>query len=261
MPKKTEMKTKAEQIETMSKEINPSGAGEDPAIKALVSNDFVNMKDTDALAVATAVAKIVRGQLQEEIDGTMGALKATIAKMEETAQKYENDRLKFAEDLFNDAEKMRKTSNENIERDSVNLMEQVQQEARVAAMLKREKIDELVKTSPTVKMMHPGIPIRVRKGGVKTTIMKPFEIRYEHLVFVLPPNKPVDIPDFIYKAFMEKQEAMDQKNKLREVLRGGKRGYNEAITAEPAVDPNYAQKISAQMASQQIPIPTGGGND
>jgi len=250
-------KTKAEQIETLSKEINQSGAGEDPAIQALVSDEFVKMNDTDALAVATAVAKIVRGQLQEEIDGTLGSLKATIAKMEETAERYEKDRQKFAEDIFNQAEKMRMTSNENIEKESVNLMAQVQQEAQAASMLKRQAIDDLVKSSPTVKMMHPGIPVRVRKGNIKTTVMKPFEIRYEHLVYRLPPNKPVDIPDFIYKAFMEKQESMEKKNKLREVLRGGSHGYSEAIKVEPAVDPNYAQKVNAEMGDK-IVVPTGG---
>lgn len=258
MAEKNKQKTKAEQIETLNKEINMSGAGEDPAIKALVSDDFINMNDTDALAVALAVAKVVRGQLQEEIDGTLGSLKATIAKMEETAKKYEEDRIKFAEEIFNQAEIHRRTDNDRISVESADLMAQVQQEARAAAILKREAIDEKVKISPTVKMIHPGVPVRVRKGGNKVTIMKPFEIRYEHLVFVLPPNQPTEIPKFIYDAFMEKQEQMQKKDKLKEALRDGRNDYSQAIAAEPAVDPTYAQRIGTDKIAQRIITPNGG---
>jgi len=252
-----EMKTKAEQMETLAKEINPSGVGEDPAIQALVSSEFVNMKDDEALEVAIMVAKIVRGQLQEELNGTLGQLKQVMADMQETARKAEEDRLKFANDIFNKAEKLRDMDNEKIAFRSMDLIDKARQEAQAAAILKRERIDDMVKRAPTVKMMHPGLPKTVRINGVKQTVVDPFKIQYEHLKYVFPPNQPIDIPDFVYKAFMKEQEMGEKRDKLEKVLAGAKNHYGKAIQAEPAVDPSYAGKVSRGLGNN-IVVPEGG---
>lgn len=252
--KLNKMNTPAEQREILDKPVNRSGAGEDPAIKALLGEDFVNMNDTDALAVAIAVAKIVRGQLKEELDGTMGQLKQLMADMQNTAQKAEEDRLKFARDIFNQAEKMRVSPNEKTALDvrGSELMRKVNEEARALAITRRFEIDKRVADAPKVKMMHPGVPMTIRRGDMRETIVKPFEIHYEHLKFILPPNELMDIPDFIFEAFVKEQEMAKSRNKLETVLKGATKHYGKAIEADPVVDPEYAQRISAQVNTSGI---------
>jgi len=248
---KDEMKSKAEQMETLEKVVNPSGVGEDPAIKALVSDEFIKMDDEEALSVAIAVAKIVRGQLQEELNGTMTQLKQVMMEMQETARKSEEDRLKFAQEIFDKAEKLRKVDNDQIAVQSMDLWDKARKEAKAAAMIRRAEIDDMVQRAPKIKMMHPGVPQTVRIGGNKQTIMKPFEIRYEHLAFIFPPNEPIEIPDFIYKAFMKEQEMAKERDGLKEALVGARNHFGKAIQAEPAVDPNYARRISEGLGPQQ----------
>jgi len=238
----------AEQKEILSKEISPSGAGEDPAIQALLSEEFTTMNDLDALTVATAVAKIVRGEVREEIDGTMAGLKQLLADMQDTAKKAEEDRLKFAEDLFNSAEKVRNQSNEDTAVRSVELLRQAKVEAKANTLLKRERINNMVKTAKPVSMVHPGIARHVRINGVKQTIMDPFKIYYEHLVYTFPPNRPTEIPDFVYEAFLEQAAMREKRDGLKTALAGATQHYGKAIQAEAAVDPTYAQRVSEEIS-------------
>jgi len=183
----------------------------------------------------------------------MGGLKQVMAEMQETTRRYEEDRLKFQQDLYNKAESMRFADNDTINRRKIELMEKSQAEAKVATMLKRDRINEMAKTAPTIKMVHPGLPVTVRVNGNKQTVMKPFEIHYEHLVYILPPNQPTDIPDFIYKAFMSQSEVIRKRDDgLKEALSGGRKHFGEAIKADPVVDPSYAQRLGGTVNSQEF---------
>lgn len=255
------MNTTAEQQAVLDTPINPTGVGEAPAIKALLSDEFSKMNDLDAAAVAIAVAKIVRGVLKEELDGTMGAMTAKIAEMEKTAKAWEADRLKFAQEMHDLAEKNRVTDREkvpNLEIKGAQLMEKARAEAQAEQMIRRAKIDDMVRTAPKVTMVHSGHPMVVRIGETKQTIVKPHEIHYEHLVFKLPPNEPVEIPRFIYEAYLKEQEMAKERNKLNDVLKDGKSHYGKAIQADPVVDPTYSQRIAETMNG--IAIPQGGTN-
>jgi len=256
--------TVAEQQAILDKEINTSGVGEAPAVQALLSDDFVHMNDMDAAAVAIAVAKIVRGVLKEELDGTMGAMKAKLAEMEKTAKAWEEDRLKFAQDMYNLAEKNKVTDREKvpgIEVKGAELLQKAREEAQAAAIIRRDQINDRVRRAPTVKIMHPGHEKTVRIGGAKQTVVEPHQIRFEHLTYTLPPNKLVDIPDFIANAYMEEQEKAQERNKLKEVLRDGRNHFGKVIQVEPAVNPEYSQRVSESIDSKGgIALPQGGLN-
>jgi hypothetical protein len=260
--KKQVMNSPAEQQAILDKPVNPTGVGEDQAIKDLLSDKFVGMNDMDAAQIAIAVAKIVRGVLKEELDGTMGAMQNKIAEMEKTAQLANDNIMKYAQDMYNLAEKNRVTDREKVPGLAVKgaeLMAKAREEARAAAIIRKAEIDDMVKRAPTIKLMHSGHEKTVRVGGVKQTIVEPHIIRFEHLTYKLPPNEMVDIPDFIAKAYMEEQEKAKERNKLREVLKDGKNHYGKAIQADPVVDPNYSQRISESVDSKGgIIMPQGG---
>lgn len=255
--------TPAEQQAILDKEINPTGVGEDSAIKDLLSEKFVGMNDMDAAQIAIAVAKIVRGVLKEELDGTMGAMQNKIAEMEKTAKRANEDVMKFAQDMYNLAEKNRVTDKEKIptlEVKGAELMAKAREEAQAAAVIRRNQIDTMILNAPKVKLIHPGHEKTIRIGDTKQTIIVPHEIHYEHRVFKLPPNEMVDIPDFIAEAYMKEQEMAKQRNKLSDVLKDGKSHYGKAIQADPVVSPDYSRQISESMNNSGIVLPQGGTN-
>ena len=259
--KNSEIKSVAEQQEVLDKPVNQSGAGEDPAVQALLSEDFTTMNDKDALAVAIAVAKVVRGQLQEELDGTMGKLTETLMKMEETAKRWEKDRMKFAEEMYDLAEKTKSNTNNEmvVAAKGAELMKRANEEAAATAAARKMAINKKAAEAPKIRMVHPGVPMQVRIGDSIVTKVKPFEINFEHLRYVLPPNTPVEIPNFVYDHYMQELERAKDRDKLKTVLAGATKDYGKAIQVEPAVDPNYATRISETLNNAGIVLP-GGGN-
>ena len=257
---KSELKTLAEQQETLNKEINPSGEGEAPAIQALLGEDFTRMNDLDALAIAKMVAKIVRGELKEELDGTMGKFTEKFVEMERTAKRWEEDRMKFAEEMYNLAEKTRTTTPDKLKAsaDGAQLLQKARAEASAEAAARRLELERVISNSPKINMVHPGVPLTIRDGDNKKTIMKPFEILYGHLRYVFQPNVPKEIPLVVYEHYARKMEEEKQLNKLKDALLGGKNDYGKAMRAEPAVDPNYAARLNETMGDRGISLPTGG---
>lgn len=258
--KKSEIKTFAEQQETLNKPINPSGEGEDPAIQALLSDDFTKISDIDALAVAKMVAKIVRGELKEELDGTMEKLTAKILEMEETAKRADKDRIKFAEEMYALAERTRTTTPDKLQAsaDGAKLIEQARVEAAAEAAARRLEIDKILAESPTITMVHPGVPRTYRVGDSKITKMIPFKIPFEHRVFTLEPNVPTEIPLPIYEHYIKEMEEAQKRNKLNEVLVGAKNDFGKAIQADQVVDPDYSERIKESLNNKGIVFPSGG---
>jgi len=260
--KKDEMNTPAEQAEILDKPVRLDGVGEDPAIQAMASEAFTKMNDEEAMGVALAVAKIFRGQIQAEIDGSLAQMKQLVNQMEQTAKQYEEDRVKFAEDIFNRAEQMRKNGNGAVSSvKGAELMQQAMAEARAIGAQRRFELEQKVINAPKIKFVHPGEQRTVMRGGNKVTEVRPFVIAHEHLTFVCPPNKPVEIPDFVYEAYLKERELAEQRDKLQAVLKVGTADYGKAIEVAPEVDPNYAAHISQNINRSGIAIPQGGTNE
>lgn len=258
--RKSELKTVAEQQEVLNAEVNPTGEGEAPAIQALLSDEFTKMNDMDALAVAKMVAKIVRGELKEELDGTMAKFTEKFVEMERTAKRWEEDRMKFAEDMYNLAEKTRTTTPDKLKAsaEGAQLLQKARVEAAAEAAARRLELERKIANSPRISMVHPGVPQTIRDGGGKKTIMKPFEILFGHLRYTFEPNVPKEIPMIVYEHYMKKVEEDKRLGKLENALRDAKNDYGKAIQAEPAVDPNYAARINETTGDKGILLPTGG---
>ena len=101
-------------------------------------------------------------------------------------------------------------------------------------------------------MTHPGLPTTYRMQGQKRVIMKPFEIRYEHLVFKLEPGVPTEVPLFIYELFQDQQELAAKRDVLKSTLANGTQHYGKAIAADPSVDPNYEDQINQSVNQKGI---------
>lgn len=251
--KVNEIKTPAEQQEILDKPINPTGAGEDPAIQDLMSDKFISMNDEDAMSIAIAIAKIVRGQLKEELDGSMAKMKETIIKMENTAKRYEEDRLKFAEDIARQAEKLKKTGTEKVvtEVESAKLMEHAYAEARAIKAQRDFEIQQKALNAPKIKFAHPGDTRTVKRGDEKITIKIPHTISYGPLKYVCQPDEIVELPDFVYEEYLRFQELHKKRNQLNQVLKENKH-FGKAIEVAPEVDPEYGAHIMDSVNRQGI---------
>ena len=58
--KKTPVRDLNKEQEVLESSVRTDGVGEDPAIKALLSDDFISAPDSEALQVALALQEIIR---------------------------------------------------------------------------------------------------------------------------------------------------------------------------------------------------------
>lgn len=165
--------------------------------------------------------------------------------------------MKFAEEMYNLAEKTRASTTDKLGTTvrGVELMEKANEEARVEAATRRLELDQRVARASKVRFAHPGVPITIREGDTKRTVMRPLEINYGHLRYVIPTNRAIEIPDFIYEHYLKEQELAAQRNRLNNVLQDGRNHINKAIAIEPAIDPTYAQRVSAGVAAKGVELP------
>ena len=249
---KSQRKSVGEQADTLEKPIRMDGVGEDPAIQALVSDDFVKMSNQDALAVATAVAKLVYGNIEKDLV----KLTDRMVKMDDDQRRWMEDRDRWIKEMDARMERTLKSSDgEKAAAKGSDLMKQAMEEVKAEAVQRRLAIDARVANARKITVSSQGVPVRVRIGDSFDVKYDPEVIRYEHLTYVLRRGEYVEVPDFIYEDWMKRQaQVRDRDDKLKNALK--KMGnFDDVIRAAPEVDPEYGSRVQAQIESKGIDLP------
>ena len=246
--------SKAEQKEILDKEVNPTGEGEHPAVKAVLSDEFVKMSDQEALDVANALRLLVRGQAdllknQQAQDEELRKIRERFAKMEESAKMWRDNPEKFAQMASDRADKVRLTGDakDRMIAQGVNIWKQAREEANAEAAIEQLKFKERCANAPKVTIISPGKAWRTKVAEAT------FETRYEPEVismtvgnriarWILQPNKPTEVPDFVAKEYFARKEKAAEMDKMRKALQPDSQGnypnYDELVKRFPDLDIN-----------------------
>lgn len=250
-------KTVAEQDATLDAVVNPTGAGEDSAVRELLQGEMATASDSEALEIALALRQIIRGQdmTLEQLkrqEQEIAVLKAEAAARDEATRRWQEDQKKFLDEVRDAAEKLRKTGLEldrlkaKAAQDTVAIMT----EARMSAKLSAAKFDAELERMPKRTVLSPGNLIITTENGHQTTRLLPEEIRIRHRVWRLEPGVPTDVPEVVAdlysnrvrdknvnrrmeKAMSEYLEANELKRKLDEIRKEAEAPYDPTKAPSP----------------------------
>src|SRR5512139_2233616 len=112
MPRKS--KAKKDEQEVLNAPVNMSGAGEDPAVKALLSDEFVQGTNSQAVEIGLALQQLIRGQNallnnQDQFSTELVQLRKRMDEMDKAAERWQNDRENFVQEVLDKAESLKAT--------------------------------------------------------------------------------------------------------------------------------------------------------
>lgn len=217
MPRKKKL-TQAEQEEKLASPVNPQGVGEDPIIKAMVEK-LPTATNVEGLDIANALVELLRGQ---KVQGEeLAKLRQEMAKMDKAAEKWETDRKKFIEDVYNEAEKLRmpdKMREQLQAEQSINLTAKIQQ-ARAELPMDKKRFEEALAAEPKEVITSPGRYVTVSDGkGMQLAKLLPEEIRIKHMVWVLEPYKPTEVPHSVAEYIRNKHKSAQETARRQEAM-------------------------------------------
>jgi hypothetical protein len=221
--------TAAEKRELEEKQVNISGQGEDPAVRAMLSDEFVMASDSDAFDVALALQQIMRGQdsILERVNANdarvakeLAFLRKQMVGYDKKSAEYEADRQKFLKEVDDLAEKVRATG---IEKDKLQatggkMFEEALEKARNERAASLVNFDLELKTMPTEQVVSPGKLEIVSVGGAPTSRLFPEVIRIKHRQWVLPPGKVVEVPKVVAEVLRQRRATEEEQEERKAIL-------------------------------------------
>lgn len=240
-------KTKSQQNETLDAPVRMDGVGEDPAIKALLSDEFVEGSNVSAAEIATALAQIIRGQ--NFLGSQVAQISERMDKMDADSIKREAEQKKYIDDVFSKAEKLKAVGDEKdkIVAQGAAMYAEALQDARAKGAVNALRFEEILRDMPTETVISPGVIDVELVNGVQTPKLFPEVIRIKHKVWVLQPGVPMEVPMIVAERMREKRRSEEHTERLKEIL--GK----QMNTNEMAKQWNAANR---QFDENAEPMPT-----
>ena len=210
-------KSKAEQAETLDKQINLSGTGEDRVIKDLLSDDFATMSNKEASAIGKALAQIIRGQ--EMVSGEIAKLNERVERIDQEALEREIAQRKYIEEVLDKAESLKATGMEK-DRLIANGLK-MHKEAMAKAMAQRVadnlKFEEALRDMPTEKVVSPGVLVTVMENGRPASKLLPEQVMIKTKTWTLPPGKLVEVPKIVAE-YLRNRRTSEEETEARKHL-------------------------------------------
>ena len=225
------LRDEAREAEVLDSIIHPSGEGEDPAVKAMLSDSFATADDRTATEIMLQLQRVIMGQasLLEQISHNIEGSNERLRKLEERTAKYDEEARKFEEDKEKWFEEQRAQGERTLSK--YDTLQRAELQAKGAAMMEdaisrsrvrkatdKLEFDAMLASQPLVTIISPGKFISVREG--ESIIMKqiPEEIRIKHRKWVLPVNVPVEVPQLVADVYMKQQRTLEEMRARQSVL-------------------------------------------
>lgn len=214
------MTKKKNKQEALEKQVNMSGQGEDPAVQALLSDDFVEGSNVEASQIAMAINRILHGMEMQQAQ--MNKVVERMDKMDEDALRREEANKKYIEEVLDKAEKLKLTGEEKdkVQAKGIALAQNAIKVAKAEAVQMRLEFEERLKNEPKETVKSFGEPIYVMEHGQQTMKIVPEVVRIKHKKWVLPINQEIEVPKSVADYLRVKKERLDRDAKLKGLLQG-----------------------------------------
>ena len=211
----------------LSSNVRMDGKGEDPVVKAVLSEEFATKMDNqEVLDVALGLQQLIKGQnsiLENQATQAeeLAKLRARVDKYDEDAKKWDDDKDKFLEDVYKKADSLR--ISDPMKRASFEGKEGVKIEnavsaARVKHATNRLEFEQQLALMPKVTVTSAGRIEKTDAGGQLTARIVPEIIRIKHKVWILKPGVPTEVPLIVAQQMEHRQRIQDEGNERKKAL-------------------------------------------
>jgi hypothetical protein len=225
MPRKSKKLSTAEQLAREAEILNAPVDTSHQAVKALMSDEFVQASNLDASQIALMLQELVRGQNSLLANAQQNAVEiARLRERQDQADREMAERLeeqkKFVEEVLDRAEGIKRTG---IEQDKLIANGLAQYEAaRQTAVAKRATKNlmfrQKINTEPKTMVVSPGQLVTTMEHGHQVTKIIPEEVRIADMRWVLPPGVPVSVPETVAGVLAERRASQIETAKRAELL-------------------------------------------
>lgn len=187
--------------EVLRTPVNLDGAGEDQVIKDLVSDKFSKGTNQEALDIGLALQTIIRGQTsllenQQQFSDELNRLRARMDQMDKAANKWDQDRENFIQEVLDRSEKLIATG---IERDKIIAKGSAEythaiENAKAEQITDQLKFEQALASAPKVMVVSPGELVMVVEGGRQVAKIMNETVKIKHKKWVLPAGRAVEVP-------------------------------------------------------------------
>lgn len=211
--------------EVLHSTVNLSGEGEDPVVKALVSDQFVKGTNQEATDIALALQQLVRGQSallenQTQFSEQISKLRQRMDEMDKTAQRWETDRENFVQEVLDRAEKLRASDMEKdkiIARGSQQFSDAIAK-ARAEQTVEQQKFAYDLEHMPKVTVVSAGELVMVVENGRSVPKMMNEVVKIKNRRWVLPIGKAVEVPMVVAQVLDERRRLQEETAARERVL-------------------------------------------
>lgn len=235
MPKKKiqPLRDEAREGEVLDHIINPSGDGEDPAVKAMLSDSFATADDRTATEIMLQLQRVIMGQasLLEQISQNIEGSNERLRKLEERTSKYDEDARRFQEDREKWFEEQRAQGERTLAKydtlqraelqaQGANMLQDAVAKARARSGADKVEFAAAMAAQPKVTIISPGKFVTVREGESIISKHIPEEVRIKHMRWVLPINTPIEVPKMVADVYYKQQRTLEEMRARQSLLSG-----------------------------------------
>lgn len=245
-----------QESEVLNTQVRVDGVGEDPVIKALVSDEFATMPDTQAAQIGFQLQDLILKQnsvLEQIARGNVAAQEAQqkiLERMDEydrTAKAWEEDRMKFAMQMEALADKVRAVGSdrESIQATGMKIAENAMKEARIKAANERIQVAQKLASEPKETVVSPGVLyITTTSEGQMKPLLIPETIIIKDQRYVLQPGVPTQVPHSVAQIFYQRQRSKAATQQMQDALKGSSRKDTDAFRAWAEINKREGESYS-----------------
>lgn len=211
--------------EALDSIVRTDGVGEDPAVAALLSDDFVTASEVEALDVKLALQQLIRGQSallnnMDTMSGEVSRLRQRMTAYEAAASAYEQDRKKFVEEIESRSELLLKREEERnaIRAKAVNDVSEMVAVKKANAKMDAMEMKRRLLAEPTETVLVTGNWVNVSVGQGRSQMkLYPEYINIHGVQFKLEPGQHT-VPRSVAEIIRQRQANAAEQAERKEAI-------------------------------------------
>lgn len=223
MPRKKKVTINEEEI--LNRPVDTDGSDPNPAVNALMDEDFIKMSNFDASQIALVLQQIVRGQnsllsLAQQNSEDIARLKEKQALIDKEAEARFASQRNEIEEILNKSEKLKATGEhkDKIIAQGVQQYQLAKQNARASKAVDKLAFEQKLAAEPQEYVVSPGQLITTMQGNQQVARIIPEELRIKHKVWYFQPGVPTKVPASVAATLRARRAGQEQTGALKEIL-------------------------------------------